>query len=89
VEFFFEIMNERPEPLIAVIEFAKCILKLKEYALLVGQERLNAYIDSDQYQEMKRLKEIKEAHFTLVRSRKRLPKIKSFKFSEKLEALKK
>jgi hypothetical protein len=72
-----------------VIEFAKCILKLKEYALLVGQERLNAYIDSDQYQEMKRLKEIKEAHFTLVRSRKRLPKIKSFKFSEKLEALKK
>ena len=89
MEFFFEIMNERPEPLIAVIEFAKCILKLKEYALLVGQERLNAYIDSDQYQEMKRLKEIKEAHFTLVRSRKRLPKIKSFKFSEKLEALKK
>ncbi len=89
MEFFFEIMNERPEPLIAVIEFAKCIMKLREYALLVGQERLNAYIDSDQYQEMKRLKEIKEAHFTLIRSRKRLPKIKSFKFSEKLEALKK
>lgn len=89
VEFFFEIMHEKPEPLIAVIEFAKCILRLREYALLVGSERVNAYIDADQYQEMKRLKEIRDQHFTLVRSKKRLPKIKTFKFSEKLEALKK
>jgi hypothetical protein len=34
---------------------------------------------------MKRMKEIKEAHFTLVRSRKKLPKIKNFKFSQKLD----
>ena len=68
MEFFFEIMHERPEPLIAVVEFLKCLLRLREYALLVGRERVNAYIDADQYQEMKRLKEIKEQHFTLVRS---------------------
>jgi hypothetical protein len=34
------------------------------------------------------MKEIKEAHFTLVRSKKKLPKIKTFKPSQKLEALK-
>jgi len=88
VEFFFEIMNERTEPLIAVVEFVKMILKFREYRLLVGSERINAYIDMEAYQEMKRLKEIKDAHFTLVRSRKRLPKIKQFKLSQKLDILK-
>ena len=34
------------------------------------------------------MKEIKEAHFTLVRSKKKLPKLKNFKPSQKLEALK-
>ena len=82
-------MHEKPEPLIAVIELIKCVLKLKEYRILVGQEKINSYLEMEQYQELKRLKEIKDAHFTLVRSKKRLPKIKNFKFSQKLEALKK
>jgi hypothetical protein len=34
------------------------------------------------------MKEIKDAHFTLVRSKKKLPKIKNFKPSQKLDALK-
>jgi len=34
------------------------------------------------------MKEIKDAHFTLVRSKKKLPKIKTFKPSQKLDALK-
>jgi hypothetical protein len=34
------------------------------------------------------MKEIKDAHFTLVRSKKKLPKIKSFRPSQKLDALK-
>jgi len=38
---------------------------------------------------MKRLKEIKENHFLLVRSKKRLPKIKNFKLSEKMLELRK
>ena len=34
------------------------------------------------------MKEIKDAHFTLVRSKKKLPKIKTFRPSQKLDALK-
>ena len=34
------------------------------------------------------MKEIKDAHFTLVRSKKKLPKLKNFKPSQKLDALK-
>lgn len=81
VEFFWEILNERSEPLIAIIEFFKCILKFREYKMLVDTEKVNSYIEMETYQEMKRIKEIKDAHFTLVRSRKKLPKIKNFKFS--------
>jgi hypothetical protein len=33
------------------------------------------------------MKEIRDAHFTLERSRKRLPKIKNFKHSKRLDAL--
>lgn len=84
IEFFFEIMNERAEPLIALLEFIKCIFRFKEYNKLIHKENINAYIDLDSYKEMKRLQEIKDNHFYLVRSKKRLPKIKNFKFSEKL-----
>ena len=76
IEFFFEVLHERAEPLIAVIELGRAILRFREYRLLVGQERINTYIEMEAYQELKRMKEIKEAHFTLVRSKKRLPKIK-------------
>jgi len=87
LEFFFEILNERDEPLIATIEFIKAILKFKEYKALILKENINAYIELDAYKEIKRLKEIKENHFYLVRSKKRLPKIKTFKFSDKLTDL--
>jgi hypothetical protein len=89
IEFFFELMHERVEPLLVVIEIGKVLLKLREYRLLVGHEKINTYIDMDAYQEMKRLKEIRDAHFTLVRSQKTLPKIKNFKPSAKLQQLKK
>jgi hypothetical protein len=49
VEFFFEIMHERAEPLIAAIELAKCVLKLREYRLLVGQEKINTYVEMETY----------------------------------------
>lgn len=49
IEFFFEIMHERAEPLIAVIEGIKCLLKLREYKLLVGQEKINTYIEMETY----------------------------------------
>jgi hypothetical protein len=89
VEFFFEIMHERAEPLIAWVELAKCLLRLREYKLLVAQEKINTYIEMETYQEFKRMKEIRDAHFTLERSKKRMPKIKNFKHSAKLEAFRK
>ncbi len=76
IEFFFEILNERAEPLIATIELIKALLKFREYRLLVSNERLNTYLEMESYQELKRLKEIKEKHFLLVRSKKTLPKLK-------------
>jgi hypothetical protein len=84
IEFFFEIMNEKSDPLIVVIEFIKFILRFKEYKSLIFKENINAYIELEAYKELKRLKEIKDNHFYLVRSKKKLPKIKNFKFSEKL-----
>lgn len=89
VEFFFEIMHERAEPLIAWVELAKCLLRLREYKLLVAQEKINTYVEMETYQEFKRMKEIRDAHFTLERSKKRMPKIKNFKHSSKLEAFRK
>jgi hypothetical protein len=79
IEFFYEIINERVEPLILVFEGINMVLRLREYVQLVKREHLNSYIDLDAYEDWKKLKEIKENHFFLVRSKKRLPKIKNFK----------
>jgi len=49
IEFFFEVLNERAEPLILLIEGVKSLLKFREYRLLVGQERINTYIDMEAY----------------------------------------
>lgn len=76
LEFFFEILNERCEPLIALLEGVKAMLRLREYNQLINKENINAYIDIEAYKELKRLKEIKDSHFYLVRSKKQMPKIK-------------
>jgi hypothetical protein len=89
VEFFFEILNERSEPLIALIELVKAYLKFKEYYTLVHKENINAYIAPESYKELKRLKEIKDSQFTLARTKKALPKIKGFKVSSKLQEMRK
>ena len=50
IEFFFEVLNERAEPLILAIEGLKSLLKLREYRLLVGgKERINTYIEMEAY----------------------------------------
>ena len=49
IEFFFEILNEKAEPLIATIELAKALLKFREYRLLVGSERFNTYLEMESY----------------------------------------
>ena len=86
-EFFFEIMNENCDPLLAFVELIKTGLKLKEYHGLLKKENVNVYVDMDTYREIKRLKEIKENHFYLTRSKRKMPKLKQFKFSERLKQL--
>lgn len=87
VEFFYEILNENCDPLLFIFESGKAILRLIEYDQLLRLEKINVYIDMDAYREMKRLKEIKEAHFYLVRSKRKYPKLKNFKVSNKLKQL--
>ena len=77
-EFFFEIMNENADPLLCLIEVVKAGLKLKEYDSLLRKEKINVYLDLEGYTEMKRLKEIKENHFYLLRSKRKYPKLKQF-----------
>jgi len=77
-------LNERCEPVVVIIEGMKSFLRLREYSQLLFKENINVFIDIEPYKEFKRLKEIKESHFTLVRSKKQLPKIPNFKQSKKL-----
>ena len=81
IEFFFEILNENADPLVFAVEVAKSISKLKEYSDLRKKEKMNTYIDLEAYKEMKKLQDIRENHFQLMRSKKKLPKIKNFKYS--------
>ncbi|CDW78719.1 UNKNOWN [Stylonychia lemnae] len=88
IEFFFEILNERCEPVVVIIEGLKSFLRLREYSQLLFKENINVFIDIEPYKEFKKLKEIKESHFTLVRSKKQLPKIPNFQPSKKLQEIK-
>ena len=89
VEFFFEILNERSEPAVTLVELAKAICKLKEYKELIEKENINTYIEMEVYQELKMSKQAKEKQLHLARSKKILPKLATFKVPEKLAQLKK
>ena len=52
VEFLFEILHEKDEPLIAVIELVKAGLKLREYYQLVTREKVHSYLELDSYKEL-------------------------------------
>ena len=62
VEFLFEILHEKDEPLIAVIELVKASLKLREYFLLINKEKVHSYLELESYKELTLLKEIKVNH---------------------------
>ena len=53
IEFFFEVINERDEPIVFVVELAKAIIKLKEYRGLRKHEEINVLIDLDMYKQYK------------------------------------
>ena len=78
VEFLFEILHEKDEPLIAGIEFVKAGLKLREYYQLITKENINSYLELDSYKELTLLKEIKEGHIELMRSKRRMQILPNF-----------
>lgn len=49
MEFLFEVINERDEPLVFAFELTKFFLRLREYRNLVKYERINVLIDMEQY----------------------------------------
>ena len=53
LEFLFEVLHERVEPLVLAFEGLKCLCKLKEYRRLVKYERINVNLDMEQYKQLK------------------------------------
>jgi hypothetical protein len=89
IEFFWEFLHERADPLVVFLEAVKCLCKFKEYSELVHKENINTYLELEPFKEMMRLKEIRENNIYLIRSKKKFPKITNFKFSERMQELKK
>jgi len=58
VEFLFEILHEKDEPLLTVIEVVKAGLKLRELWQLVNKEKVNSYIELESYRELTIMKDI-------------------------------
>ena len=82
VEFLFEILHEKDEPLVAMIELVKAGLKLREYYQLIKKEKgVHSYLELESYRELTLLKEIKHNHIQLMRSKRHVQKIHDFKFN--------
>ena len=74
VEFLFEILHEKNEPIILVVELLKSMLKINEYYQLVHKEKVSSYLELESYKELTLLKEIKHNHVLLMRSNRRVHK---------------
>jgi len=70
VEFIFEILHEKAEPLIFGFEGLKAVLKLLEYHKLTKMEKLHSYIPLESYREMMLLQEIRENHIKHMRQKR-------------------
>ncbi len=69
-EFFFDILNERDEPIVFVFEAIKAMIRLKEYAALVNQEKIKTYLDFETYKNLKETESYEESLCKMVRSSK-------------------
>lgn len=74
MEFLFEVLHERGEPLVFAFEAVKSILKLREYRRLVKYERVNVFIDMEQYKLLKQAQEYEDGMCKLIRSQKQVSK---------------
>ena len=53
MEFFFEILNERDEPLVLAFESVKALLRLQEYRRLVSEEKIHTFVEFEVYKNIK------------------------------------
>ena len=74
MEFWFEVINERDEPLVFAFEILKAILRLREYRALVRHERINTLIDMEHYTQLKLAQEHEDKMCSLIRSQKMVEK---------------
>jgi len=88
IEFLFEILHEKNEPIISVVELVKAVLKLREYYQLIHKENVHSYLEMESYRELTLRKEIKENHIQLMRSKRRVQKIKGFGVDQSLQKIK-
>ena len=83
IEFLFEILHEKDEPLIALIELVKAGLKLREYHQLLTKEKgIHSYLELESYRELTLLNEIKQNHIQLMRSKRRVEKLHNFQLNQ-------
>ena len=74
INFFFEVINERCEPLVLAFELFKAVCKLRQYRSLVTQEKIRVYMDLINYKQVKESKEFEASQIELLRSEKRVKK---------------
>ena len=89
IEFLFEILHEKDEPLIALVELVKAGLRLKEYYHLVTREKgIHSYLDLDSYRELTLFKEIKKNHVQLMHTKRRVEKLHYLQINQAFQDLK-
>lgn len=74
IEFLFEIIHERCEPLVLAFELAKCCCKFNQYFQLRDQENVRVLFELEQYKESKEKREFKESVVQMERSDKTVKK---------------
>ena len=70
VEFFFEVINERCEPLVCLFEVVKAFCRAREYWKLQNQEGIKVYLGLETYKGLKESKEYEASMLNLIRSKK-------------------
>ena len=49
IEFMFEAMHEKSEPVVGLFELVKMVCRLKEYYSLIYKVKVHTYIDMEDY----------------------------------------
>jgi hypothetical protein len=74
IEFFFEVINERDEPIVLVFEVTKAFLRLREYFSLLHREELHVLLDFEVYKQFKQSEAYEQGLIKLIRSNKTVNK---------------